>query len=231
MMLPVHLRSGKVFLACRLFVPKRPNGLGVAYSHGWGGAHVFDDLHARLADWGFTVASIEQRGYGASSGKPQISAWPDDLGAAATWLQARGLKVWAMGLSTGGTMALVTAAQRPDLLGAVAISPFATLKKIQEDYPPCREILRERFGRFAAADFAAADARHWAPRIAPRRAVVIHCADDEIVPFAHAKAIRAGAPRTVELWRIPGGDHRLETIKRAPLFDRIRSVLARGGKR
>ena len=59
----------------------------------------------------------------------------------------------------------------------------------------------------------------------------VHAAADEIVPFAHANAIRAAAPRTVELWRIPGGDHRLETIKRAPLFDRIRSVLARGGKR
>lgn len=231
MMLPVHLRSGKVFLSCRLFVPQRPNGIGVAYSHGWGGAHVFDDLHARLAEWGFTVASIEQRGYGASSGKAQLSAWPEDLGSAVSWLQARGLKVWVMGLSTGGTMALVTAAQRPDLLGAVAISPFAALRKIQDDYPPCREILRERFGRFAPLDFATADALRWTPRIAPRRAVVIHCAGDEIVPFAHARAIHAAASRTVELWGIPKGDHRLETIKRAPLFARIRSVLARGGKR
>ena len=228
-MLPVHLRNGKVFLACRLFVPKRPNGLGVAYSHGWGGSHIFDDLHARLAEWGFTVASIEQRGYGASTGKAQLSAWPDDLGATASWLQARGLRTWVMGLSTGGTMALVTAAQRPDVLGAVAISPFATLKRIQEDYPPCRQILAERFGRFAAADFATADALHWAPRIAPRRAVVIHCAADDIVPFAHARAIRAAAPRTVELWPIAKGDHRLETIKRAPLFARIRSALTRGG--
>ena len=225
MMLAVHIRHAEIFLSCRLFLPKRSNGIGVAYSHGWGGAHVFDDLHSALAGWGFTVASIEQRGYGASTGKARLSAWPEDLGAAATWLQQRGLQVWAAGLSTGGTMALVTAARRPDLLGAIAISPFATLERIREDYPGCREILRKRFGRFGPADFATADALRWAPRIAPRRAVVLHCTADQTVPFAHAEAIRDAGRRKIELWRIEGGDHRLETINRAPLFTRIRRVL------
>jgi len=225
LMLSVHLRNGEVFLSCRLFQPKRSNGLGIAYSHGWGGAHVFDDLHAALAGWGFTVASIEQRGYGASTGKARLSAWPEDLGAAATWLQERGLRVWAAGLSTGGTMALVTAARRPDLLGAIAISPFATLERIRQDYPPCREIFRKRFGRFGPEDFATADALRWTRRIAPRPAVVIHAAADETVPFAHAEAIRDSGRGSVELWRIEGGNHRLETINRAALFTRIRRAL------
>lgn len=226
MMLPVHLKNGDVFLSCRLFLPRRSNGLGVAYSHGWGGAHVLDDLHAALAGWGFTVASIEQRGYGASTGKARLSTWPADLGAAATWLQQRGLRVWAAGLSTGGTMALVTAARRADLLGALAISPFATLRRIREDYPPCRQVLRQRFGRFAPEDFAMADALRWAPRIAPRRAIVVHCAADDTVPFAHAEAIRDAGRGKIELWRIERGDHRLETVNRAPLFTRIRRVLS-----
>ncbi|HET7874707.1 MAG TPA: hypothetical protein VFN71_04210 [Methylomirabilota bacterium] len=39
------------------------------------------------------------------------------------------------------------------------------------------------------------------------------------------------ASRTVTLWPVPGGDHRLETVNRAPLFARIRRALTEGGKR
>lgn len=67
-----------------------------------------------------------------------------------------------MGLSTGGTMPLVTAAKRPDIVGAVALSPFASLKRILEDYPPCREILEARFGTLRPKDYRTADALKWA---------------------------------------------------------------------
>ncbi|MBI2457759.1 MAG: hypothetical protein HYV46_16660 [candidate division NC10 bacterium] len=52
MTLDVHVRNGRTFLATKLFLPGRANGLGVVFSHGWGGAHLFDDLHAFLADTG-----------------------------------------------------------------------------------------------------------------------------------------------------------------------------------
>jgi len=225
----VYLKPGRVFLHTKLWVPRDANGTGVVFSHGWGGAHVFDDLHQRLAGWGFTVASVEHRGYGQSTGHPRLSAWPKDMAAVAEWLRARGLRVWTMGLSTGGTIALVTAAKRKEIAGAVALSPFASLARILEDHPPCREILEARFGTLRPLDYRTADALRWGPKIRPRPAVVVHATGDEIVAFAHAEAIRERARGGIDLWRIEGGDHRLQTVERAPLFERIREFLLKVG--
>lgn len=223
-MLDVYLRNGRTFLAVRLFLPARGSGLGVVYSHGWGGAHLFDDLHGFLADSGIAVASLEQRGYGHSTGKAALAKWPEDMAVVGAWLQARGLRVWAMGLSTGGTMALVAAGKHAWIDGAIALSPFATLRLIRRDHPPCRKILADRFGTFRPVDFATADAPAWTAKIAPRPALVIHARNDEIVPFGHAEMIRDQGGAT--LWEIPGGDHRLQTVDRPALFERIRQTLS-----
>ena len=140
-MFDVYLRNGRIFLAVKLFLPERANGVGVVFSHGWGGAHLFDDLHAFLAESGVTVASVEQRGYGQSTGKAVLARWPEDMAIVGEWLRVRDLRIWAMGLSTGGTMALVTAGKHTWIAGAIALSPFATLKLIRHDYPPGKKIL------------------------------------------------------------------------------------------
>ena len=224
-MLDVYLRNGRTFLAVRLFLPKREKGLGVVHSHGWGGAHSFDDLHQYLADSGVTVASLEQRGYGQSPGKSILAKWPNDMAAVGEWLRARNHRVWSMGLSTGGTMALVTAGKHDWIAGAIALSPFATLKSIHQDYPPCRKTLADRFGAFRPIDYSTADALTWTARIAPRPAIVVHARRDEIVPFAHAEMIRDQAGAT--LWAMPRGDHRLQKIDRPALFKRILATLAK----
>ena len=222
-MFDVYLRNGRIFLAVKLFLPERANGVGVVFSHGWGGAHLFDDLHAFLAESGVTVASVEQRGYGQSTGKAVLARWPEDMAIVGEWLRVRDLRIWAMGLSTGGTMALVTAGKYAWIAGAIALSPFATLKLIRRDYPPGKKILADRFGTFRPVDFETADALTWTTRIAPRPALVVHARNDEIVPFSHAEMIRdEGGAR---LWEIPEGDHRLQTVDRAALFERIKRTL------
>ena len=219
----VYLQNGPVFLAIKLFLPTHRNGVGVVFSHGWGGGHQFDDMHEHLAHSGITVASLEQRGYGRSFGKAVLAKWPEDMAAVAAWFRIQNLRVWTMGLSTGGTMALVAAGKSEWIAGAIALSPFATLKLIRHDYPPCKQVLAERFGRFRPADFQTADALTWTAKIAPRPAVVVHARGDQIVPFAHAEMIRDQGGAT--LWDISGGDHRLQTIDRPALFDRITRVL------
>ena len=223
MPLDVYLRNGRTFLAAKLFLPARANGVGVVFSHGWGGAHLFDDLHAYLADSGVTVASMEQRGYGQSSGKAVLAKWPEDMAAVGEWLRAQNLRAWAMGLSTGGTMALVTAGKFAWFAGGLALSPFATLKLIRRDYPPCKKVLAERFGSFRPVDYATADALTWTATIPPRPAVVVHARGDEVVPFAHAELIRDTGGAT--LWEFAGGDHRLQTIDRPALFGRIKEAI------
>lgn len=222
-MLEVYLRNGRSFLAANLFVPPHPAGPGVVFSHGWGGAHLFDDLHLYLANAGVFVASMEQRGYGRSPGTPALARWPEDMAGVGEWLRTRTSRVFAVGLSTGGTMALVAAAKFDWFAGAIALSPFASLAQIRRDYPPCKKVLAARFGPLRPPDYAAANALTWTPRIAPRPAIVAHARRDEVVPFTHAEMIRdhGGA----ELWEIAGGDHRLQSIDRPSLFKRIRHTL------
>jgi pimeloyl-ACP methyl ester carboxylesterase len=222
-MLDVYLRNGRSFLATSLFVPAHPAGPGVVFSHGWGGGHHFDDLHRYLSDGGIFVASMEQRGFGRSPGTPSLVKWPEDMAAVGDWLRGRTTRVFAMGLSTGGTMALVAAGTFEWFAGAIALSPFASLAQIRRDYPPCKKILAARFGSFHPPDYAAANALLWTPRIAPRPAIVAHARGDEVVPFRHAAMIRDQGGAT--LWEIPDGDHRLQSIDRSALFKRIRLAL------
>ena len=224
-MLDIYLRNGRIFLAVKLFLPEHANGVGVVFSHGWGGAHLFDDLHAFLARSGVTVASLEQRGYGQSTGKAVLGKWPEDMAAVGEWLRVRTRRIWTMGLATGGTMALVTAGKYDWIAGAIALSPFATLKLIRHDYPPGKEILADRFGTFRSEDFKTADGLSWTAKIAPRPALVVHARNDEIVPFSHAEMLRDKSGAT--LWDIPDGDHRLQTIDRLGLFKRIKQTLVK----
>lgn len=222
-MLDVYLRNGRSFLATNLFVPAHPAGPGVVFSHGWGGAHVFDDLHQYLSDAGIFVASMEQRGYGRSPGTASLAKWPEDMAAVGDWLRHRTSRVFAMGLSAGGTMSLVAAAKFEWFAGAIALSPFASLAHIRRDYPPCKKILAARFGAFRPPDYAVANALTWTPQIAPRPAVVAHARRDEVVPFTHAELIRDQGGAT--LWEFAEGDHRLQSIDRSSLFKRIRHAL------
>jgi pimeloyl-ACP methyl ester carboxylesterase len=222
-MLDVYLRNGRSFLATTLFVPAHPAGPGVVFSHGWGGGHFFDDLHQYLCDAGIFVACMEQRGYGHSPGTPSLAKWPEDMAAVGDWLRGRTNRVFAMGLSTGGTMSLVAAGKFEWFAGAIALSPFASLAHIRRDYPPCKKILAARFGPLRPPDYAAANALVWTPRIAPRPAIVAHARRDEVVPFTHAEMIRDQGGAT--LWEIADGDHRLESVDRSSLFKRIRLAL------
>ena len=91
-MLDVYLRNGRSFLATNLFVPAHPAGPGVVFSHGWGGAHLFDDLHQYLSDTGIFVAFMDQRGYGSSPGTPSLAS-PTRTRSCRSWAAAAG-KSW-----------------------------------------------------------------------------------------------------------------------------------------
>ena len=94
-------------------------------------------MHEYLASVGVTVASLEQRGFGQSIGTANLAKWPADIAAVGDWLRGQGLRVWSSGISTGGTLALTAAGQYEWFAGAIALSPFTTLRMIRRDYPPC----------------------------------------------------------------------------------------------
>ena len=107
MSISFYVKSDSDFLNSVMWIPEKSRDEGVVFCHGWGGGTPYDDLLKTLADRGYTVLRFEQRGYGNSTGRGDLSLWPVDMAAGAAILKGAVKKVWAAGQSTGGTMALV----------------------------------------------------------------------------------------------------------------------------
>ena len=144
-----YVKSDNDFLNSVMWIPEKSRDEGVVFCHGWGGGTPYDDLLKTLADRGYTVLRFEQRGYGNSSGRGDLSLWPVDMAACAAVLSGVVKKVWAAGQSTGGTMALVAAATQDCFFGAISLAPFCSLPRILEDNPNARSVLEGRFGTAA----------------------------------------------------------------------------------
>ncbi|MBI3090104.1 MAG: alpha/beta fold hydrolase [Candidatus Tectomicrobia bacterium] len=217
----LHLEHEGCFLFCKFFVPRAADGLGVVFSHGWGGSHKFRDLQEYLAERGAHVLSLEHRGYGRSTGAPKLAAWPRDMSFLAGWLRERGLRVWMMGLSTGGTMTVTATARDPLIAGGIALASFASLEDVYRDRPDSRGILRDRFGELDDADTAAANAKVNVTAIAPRPIYLVHCKGDAAIPYQHARRIAANAAGPCETPLLEGGTHFFEGIDRQALFEQF----------
>ena len=86
MAISFYVRSGDDFLCCRLWIPEKNRGEGLVFCHGWGGGTPYDDLLEILADAGYYALRLEQRGYGQSTGKADLTLWPVDMAACAATL-------------------------------------------------------------------------------------------------------------------------------------------------
>ena len=158
MPLSFYVKSDNDFLNSVMWIPEKSRGEGVVFCHGWGGGTPYDDLLKILADQGYTVLRFEQRGYGNSTGRGDLSLWPVDMAACAAVLKGAVKKVWAAGQSTGGTMALVAAATQDCFAGAISLAPFCSLPRILEDNPNARSVLEARFGPLQEKHFRTANA-------------------------------------------------------------------------
>jgi len=212
-----YIRSGDDFLNCRLWMPEKKRGEGIVFCHGWGGGAQYDDLLETLAGEGYHALRLEQRGYGRSTGRGDLSLWAVDMAACAAALLGVVKKVWAAGQSTGGTMALVAAATEDSFAGAVAIAPFASLPQILQDNPGARAVLEARFGPLEEKHFRAADALEIVDGL-KKPVLIVQGTADESVPFQHGKRLYeklgpAARHRTVE-----GGDHHLTNVERGPVI-------------
>ena len=119
-------RSGGTVAALD-YEPRRPRSVGIAVGHGYSSSkHNLDSLCAFLASHGFHVASIDFPGHklGASGGRlDRPEDLTDAMDAAVRYLREKYTPdVYALGHSMGATTALRTAADYPQILGAVSIA-------------------------------------------------------------------------------------------------------------
>jgi len=202
----------------------------MVYSHGWAGrrdAPHHADLLDHIAHTGVASISLDQRGYGETGGDPDLTAWQRDMSFLVGYLAARGFeRVWTAGLSTGGTVAIVTAAADGCVHGALALSPFASLARVLAERPDRRDFLAGKFGQIGPRTLAAGDALAHVHEVAPRPLLIVNAAADAEFSSDHGRALHAAAGAQADHWVLERGGHTLIEGDRSGLLTRLADWIA-----
>jgi hypothetical protein len=204
------------------FVPARASRGVVLFFHGNAGniSHRLDWL-LMFSRLGYASFIIDYRGYGRSEGKPSEHGTYRDAEAAWAHLTgARGIApqdIVIFGESLGGAVAArLAAGARPRAL--VLHSAFTSLPDLgAQIYPifPVRWLARIEY-----------DTRSHLARLACPL-LVAHSPDDEIVPFAHGRALFAAAPEPKSFLELAGGHNDGLIFARPPWVEALARFLER----
>lgn len=187
----------------------------------------YHDLADRIAnDMGWVVLAMTFRGCGESEGSFSLGGWLADLHAAAATLAARTdvRQVFLAGFGTGGALAICAGAADPTVAGVAAVAPPADFDDWASDPDGLLEYARRvgaiKDGEFPtdvaawSAELASVRAVDAAARLAPRPLLVLHGAQDDVVPTFDARVI-ADAHGEADFRLIAGAGHRLRFDPRA----------------
>jgi putative redox protein len=213
--------TGRLGLVLCHGFPSGPRGAAVS-------AESYPQLADRLAaDTGWTVLSFNFRGTGDSEGDFSLGGWMADLQLAVGHLLAdEGVAgVWLAGFSTGGALAICTAAEDPRVSGVAALAAPADFGNWADDPRRFLDYARE-VGVVRHRDFPA-DVTTWerelreiraaavVGKIPPRPLLIVHGSDDDVVPMVDARQLADAADGNVELRVLTGAGHRLRHDPRA----------------
>ena len=179
----------------------RPGAPAVVLLHGYP-AEKADllPLAAALAPE-FATLLVDQRYFGQSDGGATTLGFRErgDLKRVLDFVEARGAtRVGVFGLSLGGAVALLTAAEDPRIRAVVAYAPFADLKVLAHELYGWMSIVRYPFvdamlvwsWLVFGADITRPSPVEAAARLT-RPVWLLHSRQDEQIPFAHAERLRA----------------------------------------
>jgi len=169
---------------------------------------------------GYAVLMIDLRAQGRSEGQRVTMGYKEvrDVRGALLWLNEQGFapeEVVLHGFSLGGATVL-RAAPKSGVAAVVEESAYAELPLILRQQLPKVSGLPSFFtpGIFLMGKyFLGIDPWEVRPEEDARRLcekgiplLIIHCTDDETVPFEHARRIKAACPEAT-LWKIEGYEH------------------------
>jgi hypothetical protein len=169
---------------------------------------------------GYHVLLFDQRGHGASGGA--ICSFGglecrDVLAALEALRDLAAIKeCGVLGISMGGAAAILAAERDPRVRAVVSDCAFARLRPILDDRlaallrlgdGPMRRLIYEAAERIAGASFVDLSPADALASYAPRPALIIHAADDRLVPAEHARELQAAGGDGAALWIVPGARH------------------------
>jgi dipeptidyl aminopeptidase/acylaminoacyl peptidase len=180
------------------FLP-RPSAAGIVLLHGYPADKadllpLAAALHRR-----FAVLLVDLRHFGKSEGSVTTLGLRerDDLRRALDFLATQGVSpVGVFGLSLGGAVAIMTAAEEPRIRAVVAYAPFADLNQLGHDLyrwlgplrVPMVALMRLWSRLFLGADLTAGSPAA-AARALDIPVLLIHSREDEQIGFAHAERL------------------------------------------
>ncbi len=215
---PANSRQGLVL--CHGFPAQR--SLSIAFGE------TYPELADRLAsDTGWSVLTFDFRGTGSSEGDFSLSGWLADLHGAIELLrtQPEVNGVWLAGFGTGGSLAIVAAAEDSEVYGVAAFGSPAHFDDWAADPERCLERARES-GAVKTKDFPS-DFKAWARdfseiraedvvgKIPPRPVMLIHGSSDEVVMPEEVRLLADLTDAEAEVRIISGGAHDLRHDPRA----------------
>lgn len=185
------------------------------------------DLAERVAeDLGWMALAFTYRGCGDSQGDFSLGGWLSDVKNAVAHLHERDdvSGVWVAGFGTGGALGIVAAAEDDRILGVAAIAPPADFDDWAQDPDGLLEYARH-VGAITnpefpydleawKAEFSDIKATTAAAKLNGRPLLVMHGADDAVVPVFDSRVI-ADAAEAADLRIISGAGHRLRFDPRA----------------
>jgi len=154
---------------------------------------------AWLPEAGYNLFTLDYRGFGKSSGDPDLEGALHDVETGLRWLtgkaQVRDRPIYLLGQSLGGALGIALAsewtqrAEKPQLAGVILDGTFSGF----------RAIAREKLGQFwltwpfqiplswtVPDDY---EGRDHIARISPVPVLVIHSVRDQIIPFHHGREL------------------------------------------
>jgi putative redox protein len=236
----LRLDSGGVSLAASIVKPagSAASGTGrhgLVLCHGFpveptalGPGQGYVELAERLAaETGWVVLTVSFRGTGPSEGDFSLAGWLADLKVGIDGcLAVPGVDaIWVCGFAAGGSLALCAAGEDVRVKGVAAFAAPADFADRASDarrfVAQARSVGVIRDPTFPPdLDAWARELREIRPlsligKIPPRPVLLVHGANDEVVPLLDARALADAAEGDVELRVLAGAGHRLRHDPRA----------------
>lgn len=173
------------------------------------------ELAAAMNKAGYSVFLFDLRGHGQSGpGRFSFGVYERlDVLAALDWLKARGYqpgKIGVMGLSLGAASSVDATVEDADV-GALAVdscfarlTPLVSAKWVDESGLPMVFMYSTRLMIWLLYgwEMGSVNPVDEIGKVYPRPLLIIHCQDDQEVPFVHFEQLTAAAP-DAQTWVLP----------------------------